>query len=670
MIILSKKRRIFLLSLAGGITFLCFFVLVLQFFKIQVKEHALWKKRAEGQHYFLIREPFRRGTFYANTSLQPDARQKIAFAIDVPLYHLYADSKSIPQKFRAEIRDHIIKLLNPPLKEALKIGEELARKSRSRRIISWLSEPQKQHFMSWWRPYAKSHKLASNALFFVSDFKRMHPMGRLLGQVLHTIQERRDYSTGKAIPTGGLEASCNRVLEGSMGLRRLMRSPHNSLETGEVLQKPVNGADVELTINHCLQAIVEEELEKGVKFHQAKGGIAVMVDPHNGHILALAQYPFFFPDQYQQYFNSPEAIEHSKIKALVDAHEPGSPIKALTVSLALKANRELQAQGKAPIFHPLEKIATSKGSFAGRSKPIQDVHTYSFLNMYMGVQQSSNIYMATIADRVVKAMGESWYRQGLASFGLGSKTGIELVGESSGMLPEPKKVNSAGKLEWSKGTPYTLSMGYNLQATALQMARAYCVFANGGVLPELTLVRKVIRTTQDGSVVEVDHTTDARIQSFPRVLHPDDVKEVVSALRFVTQTGGSATKADIFGYTEAGKTGTTHKVVGGQYSSTCRYASFVGFAPATNPVFVVFVGLDEPKYGYIPGIGLNHRGGQSAAPTFREIGTRALEFLGIPMDDPFGFPSNDPRGDAQKRAWSKEVTALNGLRQKWDTHGK
>lgn len=666
MITLTPRRRALLLAFAGGGTCLCFLILLLQFFRIQVKEHATWKRRAEAQHYFLVREPFRRGTFYANTSLQRGAKQKVAFAIDVPLYHLYADPKSIPQKHRSEMQEQIIKLLSPSLQESMRMSGELSKKSRSRRIVSWLSEPQKQRFLSWWRPYAKHHRLPSNALFFVSDFKRMHPMGRLLGQVLHTIQERRDYATGKAIPTGGLEASLNKFLEGSMGLRRLMRSPHNSLETGEVLHQPVDGADVELTINHCLQAIVEEELERGVKFHQAKSGVAVMINPHNGHILALAQYPFFFPDQYQQYFNSPDSIEHSKVKALSDAHEPGSPTKAFTVSLALRANRELKDQGKKPIFHPLEKISTLRGSFAGRTKPIQDVHSYAFLNMYMGVQKSSNIYMAIIADRVVKAMGENWYRQGLAAFGLGAKTGIELVGESSGMLPEPKKVNAAGKLEWSKGTPYTLAMGYNLQATALQMARAFSVLANGGHLPELTLIRRIFRTNGNTIEVIVDHTQEDRVKSFPTVLHPDDAREVVAALRFVTQGGGSATKADIYGYTEAGKTGTAHKVVNGQYSSTCRYASFVGFAPANNPAFVLYVGLDEPKYGYIPGIGLNHRGGQSAAPTFREIGTRALEYMGIPMDDPFGFPARDPRGDPTKTAWHKEATALNALCQKWN----
>lgn len=665
---IAPRRQKLILELAGLGTVVLFCLLLAQFFRLQVLEHDRWKKRAEQQHFFVVKEPFRRGTFFANTSVQLGQEgRRVAFAIDVPLYHLYADPKALPPQLHAEIRTAIVKVLAPPLKESVKVAGELRRHSRSRRLVSWVSEQQKAIFLSWWRPYAKKHKLASNALFFVSDFKRFHPMGRLLGQVLHTIQERRDEVSGKAAPTGGLELSMNRFLEGSVGFRRLMRSPHNSLETGEVLQQPVHGADVEVTINHCIQAIVEEELEKGVTLSRAKGGVAVMVEPRTGHILALAQYPFFVPDQYQDYFNNPALVEHSKIKVISDANEPGSPMKAFTVALALKANRILKEQGKQPIFAPFEKIPTSSGAFPGRSKPITDVHFHKFMNLYMGVQKSSNIYMATLAGRVMRAMGEKWYRSELENFGFGRKTGVELVGESAGMLPHVGKVNAAGKLEWSKGTPYTLAIGYNLQMTGLQLARAYCAIANGGILPDLTLIRRIITTQPDGSpAIFLDNTTSERTERFPRIHHPDDIAELVSALKFVTKTGGSAAKADIYGYTEAGKTGTSMKLVNGQYSNQAHFSSFVGFAPAHQPAFVLFVGLDEPWVGYIPGRGVNHRGGTCATPIFREIGRRTLEFLGVPMDDPFGFPSHDPRSDLKKADYIVETEKLNQLYTQWN----
>lgn len=668
MIFLTPKRRHFLLLFAGTCSGFLFCLLIAQFFRLQVLEHERWKRRAEAQHYFIVKEPFRRGTFYANTSVQPlHEGRPIAFAIDVPLYHLYADPKSIPVSVRQEVGENIIRLLTPPLKESMKMGAELRRKSRSRRLVSWISEQQKNLFTTWWRPYAKKHRIVSNALFFVSDFKRFHPMGRLLGQVLHTIQERRNEVTGKACPTGGLEMALDKVLEGSVGYRRLMRSPHNSLETGEVLKEPSHGADVELTINHCIQAIVEEELERGVKQHKAKGGIAVMVNPRTGEILALAQYPFFFPDKYQDYFNNLKLAEHAKIKPITDTNEPGSPMKALTASLALKANRVLKQQGKPPVFSLLEKIPTSLGNFPGRSKPLTDVHSHKFLNFYMAVQKSSNIYMATLAGRVVKALGEEWYREQLEQcFGLGKKTGVELIGESQGVLPRPGKVTPGGHLEWSRGTPYTLAIGYNVQVTSLQFARAMCVIASGGILPELTLVRKIFRTTDSGRQVLLDNTSQERVRKFPRVFEEEDIAEVVRALKYVTKTGGTAAKADINGYTEAGKTGTSMKLVNGQYTDKAHFSSFVGFAPAKNPAFVLFVGLDEPWVGYIPGMGLNHRGGTCATPIFREIGRRTLEFLGVPMDDPYGFPSQDPRGDPSKADWHAETEAARILLQQWD----
>jgi cell division protein FtsI (penicillin-binding protein 3) len=666
---IPNKRKLKILSFAFLGALLCFLLLEVQFFRLQVFEHEKWKKRGENQYFFYVKEPFRRGAFYANTSLRRGEEGKaVPFTIDVPLYHLYADSKTIPPEVRKEVCERVLKILSPKLKEATKLIAELKRKSRSRRLVSHLSEHEKVLFCSWWYPFAKEHGIPSNALFFVSDFKRFHPMGHLLGQTLHTIQERRDEVTGKAYPTGGLELSLNKLLEGSMGLRRLMRSPRNSLETGDVLKEPVDGLDIELTINHVIQAIVEEELERGVQQARAKGGMAVMVEPRTGQILALAQYPFFNPDHYQEYFNDKKLVENTKMKAQVDAYEPGSPMKAFTISLALKANKILKEQGKKPFFAPLEKIATSSGNFPGRKKAMTDVHFHRFLNMYMGIQKSSNIYVATIGGRMAGAMGDAWYRNELEkTFGLGTKTGIELCGESSGVLPTPGKLHANGTMEWSKGTPNVLAIGYNVQVTALQMARAYSVIASGGVLPELTLVRRVFKRTKDGKrEVIFDNSQGARVKNFPRVMDEDIVNEIKKAMKYVTKPGGSASKADIHGYTECGKTGTSMKLVGGKYSEKAHIVSFVGFAPADVPAFVLYICLDEPYVGYIPGRGTNHRGGTSAAPIFPRIGRRVLEFLGIPMDDPHGFPPQDPRRDPKKADWMKETEALESLYKAWN----
>ncbi len=599
----------------------------------------------------------------------------IPFVIDISLHHLYCDPKSIPSRCRKEIAIEVMRRLSPSPYTVKKMWDELHRvKNRSRKLIPWITESQKREISSWWYPFAKKHKIPTNALFFMHDFRRTHPMGRVLGQVLHAVQERRDEITGQAVPVGGLELSLNEYLDGKNGKKRLMRSPRNTLETGEVLSSPIDGAHVELTVNHYIQAIVEEELERGIIQAEAKSGWAVVIDPKTGYILALAQYPFFFPDHYMDYFNDKEKIARTKCCAISDAYEPGSPAKVFTIAAALQANKELERQKKAPLFSPLEKIPTRSGLFPGRSKPITDVQPYNFLNMYMAVQKSSNIYMANLASRIVRQMGDTWYRSMLTSFGFEKKTGIELLGESFGHFPKPGKIVGKGKLEWSKATPYSLAMGYNFQATTCQMARAFCVFANGGVLPELTLVKKIFCIIPDPDTGEpireevvLDHTdVEQRFSSFPRILDQDIVEKTIHALKFVMKPGGSASKADIYGYTEAGKTGTTMKLFQGGYTNKKHFSSFIGFAPLSSPKFVLAIGIDEPKVGFIPNKGMNHRGGTCATPIFKEIGRRLLKSMNIPEDDPYGYPKGDPRSNLGKSDWFKETESLRKLLENWN----
>jgi cell division protein FtsI (penicillin-binding protein 3) len=652
-------------KIALGI-FLLFSLLVAQFFYIQVIEREKWQRKADQQHYFYVVEPFERGTFWANTSIKkghPEIPQKLA--VDIRKYHLFIDPASIPAEHRRAIAQNIIALSRPTEEECRRLHEQFEKKSRSRRLASWLDEEKKQATLRWWQGYARTHQIPSNAVFFVGDGLRSHPFGKLLGQVLHTVQMQKNEQTQEAMPTGGLELSCDKYLKGSLGKRRLMRSPRHSLHIQQVVKEPQHGADIFLTVNHCLQAIAEEELEKGVQMYKAKGGWAIVMDPYTGHILAMAQYPFFYPDHYPAYFKDPQRIEHAKIKAITDANEPGSTMKPLTLAIALKANSIRLAQGQKAIFHPLEKIDTSKGNFPGRGrKPLTDTHFHHYLNMYLGLQKSSNIYCATLVQRTIQAFGEMWYRQELLdTFGIGKKTNIELPGESIGVLPLPGKKHPNGRLEWSASTPWSLAMGHNVQATSLQMVRAYAVLANGGYLVEPTLIRKIV--SRSGEVL-VDNTSVERIASFPKVLDESIIEEVVKAMKFVTKSGGAERAADIFGYTEVGKTGTSMKVVGGVYSEKSHFASFIGFVPAKKPLFVIMAGIDEPEAKYMPGIGPNHFGAICTAPIFREIGRRSLEYQGVPPDDPHGYPKGDPRHDPLKSDWYQEAQDLWKLYREWN----
>lgn len=658
-----KRSNLRLIFFAIGL-FSLFAILIVHFYNLQVIEGEKWSKEARRQHFFIVNEPFLRGTFYSNTAIKrghPEIPQKLV--VDIEKFHLFIDPETIPLTLKDAIAKKLAELLQ---EDKAFLSTQLNRKTRNRRLAMWLDKETHDTIMKWWQPYARRHRIPRNALYFVSDYQRSYPFGRLLGPALHTVQQMKDEKTGQAIPTGGLELSCNRYLTGKQGKRRLMRSPRNALETGEVIASPRNGADVYLTINHCLQAIAEEEIAKGVKNCKAKSGWALMLEPHTGEILAMAQYPDFAPTEYQRYFSDPLLMDHTRVKSIQDAFEPGSVMKTITVAIALKANKELRARGEKEIFNPEEKMVTSDGRFRGR-KNLKDTHLHYFLNMDMAVQKSSNIYVARLVERIVDRLGDEWYKNALHSyFGFGEKTHIELPSESGGLVPTPGKKHPNGALEWSVPTPVSLAMGHNILVTSLQMARASAVFANGGKLVSPTLIRKIVRSENGCEEILLDNTGPERVAAFPTVMDKDIIDRVIQAMKFTTKPGGTARRGDVWGYTEAGKTGTSEKIINGVYSKTIHCSSFVGFTPIKDTAFVLVVTMDEPEHAYVPGIGKIHMGGTCAAPVFREIARRSLEYLGISQDDPHGYPVGDPRYDPQKADYAVETRRLQELYEKWN----
>ncbi len=654
---LSYYRRLIAIAL---VLFILFSLLIIQFYKIQILEHAKWTRMAALQHKSVVIEPGKRGIFYSNTSLRkghPDKPQP--FVIDVPKFHLYADPMALTEGVREEVVQALSLFLRLSPEDVRKVRVQLGKKSRSRKLVMWMQRPMRDAIHKWWLGYAKVHKIPSNALFFIQDYKRSYPFGSLLGSVLHTVRQEKDATGGECIPTGGLELFFHSMLKGKEGKRVMLRGARRPLEMGYVLVDPVDGADVYLTINHHLQAIAEEEIAKAVQKASAKGGWALLMDPHTGEIWALAQYPCFDPSNYARFFNDPLLKEHAKVKAVTDPYEPGSTLKPFTLTLCLKANAELRAQGKPPLFDPDEKIATSPTILPGRSKPIKDTSHHKFLNMYLGLQKSSNVYMAKMARRIIERLGPSWYRATLQeTFGFGKKTNLELPAETPGLLPQIGKKHPNGTLEWSASTPYSLAMGHNILVNSIQMVRAYAVLANDGHLVDPTLVRKIMKNGKN--------LMPTNKEPFPKVLDSDIVQHMLRAMKATTKPGGSASRGDIFGFTEVGKTGTTEKVVGGVYSKKDHISTFVGFAPVENARFVLLIAIDEPEYKYIEGVGRNQLAGVCAASAFREIGARTLQYLGAEPDDPYGYPPGDPRYDPTKADWIQESLKLKALYDQWN----
>ena len=343
----------------------------------------------------------------------------------------------------------------------------------------------------------------------------------------------------------------------------------------------------------------------------------------------------------------------------IETVEPGSTMKPISIAIAMLANEELKKQGKHPIFDPADMIPTNDGTFPGRKHPIHDVGNHRYLNMYLAIQKSSNIYVAKLIQRVIGTLGDEWYRTQLEEvFGFGVPTGIELPSESPGLLPSPYKKYGGGRLQWSTPTPYSLSIGYNVLANSIQLMRAFAIIANGGYAVKPTLVKKIVK---EGEVI-YDHSQREKKQ----VLNSEISRELIYALKSVTKPGGGGARADIPGYTEAGKTGTTEKIIGGTYSKRHHFSSFIGFAPAYHPKFLLYVAINEPEYRFLPGVGKTYFGGRCAAPTFKHIMQRTFQYLGIPPDDPHGYSKDDPRSDSTKADWSEQVNILQDLYTKWN----
>ena len=644
----SRGRSLFV---SFGLVFL-FSSLLIHYYKIQVIDHQKWVKIAESQHHLVIKEPFQRGKIYWRC--QNDSKGR-PLAMDVLAYHLFID----PLQIKAPCKEEVVAMLAPflPGKE---IKGHFYKKARWRKVADSVDLASKEKIEALWKVYAKEHKLARNALTFVKDYKRSYPYDHMLGQVLSSVFRNREEKTGLAVPINGIEKKFNSYLQGAIGKRYLMRSPKYNIDDAKRHVAAKNGHDVYLTIHHEIQAICEEELKKGVEKVHAKGGLAVMMDPYSGEILALAQYPFFSPAKYPAFFGDKEKAGYAKPKAVTDCFEPGSIMKSIALSIGLKANERRIERGLAPLFHPTEMVDCSNPYFKGRTKPLKDVSFHGWLNMNLAVQKSSNIYPARVIEKVIDEFGPKWYSDQLVEvFGLGKKTGIELPYENPGMVPIYGKKYASGRDQWSGPTPYSLAIGYNVTVNALQLARACSVFANGGYLVAPTIVDKIL--SPEGKEVYIEKG------EHKKVLSKDIADIMLCALKFTTKKGGTSYLADIPGFSEAGKSSTSEKLIDGVYAKNVHCSNFVGIAPAKDPKFVLVVVIDEPEKRYIQGFGTTHFGGKCAAPIFREIGKRSLQILQVAPDDPYGYARNDPRTVKEQSDWYKETKELQEL---YDSYNK
>ena len=420
---------------------------------------------------------------------------------------------------------------------------------------------------------------------FMKESRRFYPNKELAAHLL-------GYVGTDNVGLGGLEATYDNVIRGKEGKLIAHADARQQRFSGRLERAPTAGGSLELTIDEQLQFITERELRAGVEETGADGGTAVIMDPHTGEILALANWPTFNPNVY----NASNDVARRN-RAVQDIYEPGSTFKVVTVAAALE--EKVMTAGT--------MIETSPGiiRFGGRVIDEYGGRNHGTLSLTDVIVKSSNVGAIKIGLQVgAERMGLYANR-----FGFGKPTSPDFPGETPGILWSPAKLNDSGLA--------SMSMGYQVGVTALQMTAAMSAIANGGTWIQPRIVRSVVR---DGVRTVVEPKTKRR------VISEETARQLVPILEAVVNaTGGTGRKARLGGYTVAGKTGTADKLLNGRYSNVAQNVSFLGFVPSRRPALTIIVMLDTPRIGA-------RAGGAASAPVFNRIAEASLQYLGVPPD--------------------------------------
>jgi cell division protein FtsI (penicillin-binding protein 3) len=423
----------------------------------------------------------------------------------------------------------------------------------------------------------------TDAVYLIPEARRYYPQRSLAGQILGFCN-----IDGQGLE--GLEIEFDKQLYGKpKQCWNMMDARGHIVVSGEKAWDPeVMGNNLILTLDRTLQYIAEKELAAGVERYHAAGGMALVVQPQSGEVLAMAQSPTMDPNRYNQYT---EEVRRNRL--VTDCLEPGSTYKIFIAASALDAH----------VVRPTDKFQCESGVWhLGAKETIHDVHPYGTLSVQQVIQKSSNIGAAKIASRTGPARLDHYLRD----FGFGRKTGLHFPGETGGLLRNLSHTRSLIDR-------VTVAFGQGVSVTMLQMAMALSAIGNDGVLMEPHLVKAIV------------NPYGQKVQDFPprpvrRVLSQATAREMLAIMATVTQPGGTAKDAAPPGFTVAGKTGTAQKLVGRAYSHNKFNAWFIGLIPADKPVLAIAVVVDEPKGAIF--------GGVVAAPIFREIAGQSMRVLG------------------------------------------
>jgi cell division protein FtsI (penicillin-binding protein 3) len=425
-------------------------------------------------------------------------------------------------------------------------------------------------------------------IYFLEAHRRSYPRAMLAANVIGYVGLDGD---GLA----GIEHSFDPEIRGTPGKVTLLKDARKGmyLVGGDGPNRPRDGNHVVLTIDAVVQFIAERALQKAVEQHHAAAGSAIVMDPNDGAILAMASWPTFDPNRFGDY--PPVAWRNRNVH---DLYEPGSTFKIITASAGLEER----------IVTPSQMLDCGNGEITIANVTIHehDGHRYGLLSFEDVIVNSSNVGAA----RVGLALGDRRFYNWIRRFGFGERTGIELPGEATGLLRRTEK--------WTQVSPASISIGQEIGVTPLQVIRAVSAVATGGVRVEPRIVDRVI---DDGgtTVYQPPRHVPVRVMSEKTAAVMNEIlKGVVSR--------GTGTLAALTDHVVAGKTGTAQKAGRGGYFADRYVGSFTGYVPADRPRIAILVVIDEPRGDYY--------GGTVAAPAFREIAEATLRYLGVPPSIP------------------------------------
>ncbi|TRZ99342.1 MAG: penicillin-binding protein 2 [Rhodocyclaceae bacterium] len=409
-----------------------------------------------------------------------------------------------------------------------------------------------------------------------NEYRRYYPAGEVMAHML-------GFTGVEDAGQEGIELAFNGQLSGKAGSRRVIKDRRgNVVEDVESIHPPQEGRDIALALDSKVQYLAYSYLKQALEENRAKAGGVVVLDARSGEILALANLPTYNPNNRVKLVGA-----QLRNRALTDSFEPGSTLKPFTAALALE-------EGKVRFNTPIQ---TAPGRMTIGSATIHDAHMHGVLTVAQVIQKSSNVGAAKLALSMTPQ--DMWAM--FDSLGFGTPLKLGFPGEVGGRL-RPAKT-------WRPIEQATMAYGHGISVTLIQLAHAYQAFARDGDLVPISLAR-----------------LEAPPLNGRQVFSAQTAHEVRAMLEMAVLPGGTAPKAQIAGYRVAGKTGTAHKIEGGIYAN--KYvASFVGFAPASDPRLIVAVMIDEPSNG-------KYYGGDVAAPVFAQVMAGSLRTLGVAPDAP------------------------------------